>query len=55
MLGPILVVVGIILVLLSLAQHFAGVVRVDHLAAILAVIGVIAILPGAWLFTRRSS
>jgi len=52
-LGPILLIVGLVLILLGVAQHFLGLIQVDHLAIIVGILGIIALLPGAW-FTMQS-
>ncbi len=53
--GLILVVVGIVLLGAGAAQHFLGLSSTSHLAIYLGVVGLVALLPGAWLSMRRSS
>jgi len=53
-LGLILVLVGIVLLAAAAAQHVFGLSAISHLAIYLGGLGLIALLPGAWLFVRRS-
>ena len=53
--GLILVVVGIVLLGAGVAQHFLGLSSTSHLAIYLGVVGLVALLPGAWLSMRSSS
>lgn len=55
MLGYLLAIVGIVLIIVALVQHFVGLSSVSHLAIILGVIGIIALVPGALLSMRRSA
>ncbi len=55
MLGYLLALVGVVLIIVAAVQHFVGLSPISHLALILGIIGVVALVPGVFLSMRRTS
>jgi hypothetical protein len=51
--GPLLAVIGALIVVIAAAQHSFALVPITHLALYLAALGLAVLLPGVWLSFRR--